>query len=138
MRSQAKQRAFSLDRQNRANRGFGLVEMITVLAIIGIMASILVPAMAGISESAKTHRCQRIAQEFAILFASSQAAGTVDFEDPSSVSEVLDQLVVGVRGSGVFFDTVFRLPNVKMADQNEAAHHLAIHEGVLIYNPREI
>lgn len=124
-------------RQKGGRCGFGLVEVITVVAILGIMTSILVPAMAGVTESANNRRCQRIAQEFAYLFSSSLVAGCPDLRDPSSVSEVLEKLVVGVRGRGVFADTVFRLPNVRLADQNGAADYLAIENQVLVYSPRD-
>ena len=117
--------------------GFGLVELLTVIAVLGIMTSILVPAMAGVSESANTRRCQRIAQEFATLYTSSIAAGCTDLDNPTSVSEVLEKLTAGVNGTGIFVDTQFRLPNVDLADQNEAAHHLSIQDGMLIYNPEE-
>jgi prepilin-type N-terminal cleavage/methylation domain-containing protein len=117
--------------------GFGLVELLTVIAVLGIMTSILVPAMAGVSESANTKRCQRIAQEFAALYMSSIAAGCTDLDNPASVSEVLEKLIAGVKGSGVFADTQFRLPNVALADQNESAHHLSIEGGLLIYSPQE-
>ncbi len=117
--------------------GFGLAEVVIVVAVLGVLTAIVVPAMASVSDNANAKRCQRIAQEFASLSNFAVASGSEELIASTSVAEALDQLVKGVSGTGVFADTIYRLPNVTLADQNEAAHHLELRDSVLIYNPKE-
>lgn len=42
----------------RANRAFTLIELLTVIAIIGILAAILIPVVGSVRESAKSSVCQ--------------------------------------------------------------------------------
>ena len=123
--------------RHRGARGFGLVEAITTIAVLGILAAILIPAFSGVTEKANNRRYQRMAQEFSMLASNAMAAGNTEISEASTVAEVLELLVTGVHGSGVFEETEFRIPNVSMADQTGAARHLVVEHGMLIYKPIE-
>ncbi|HRQ91044.1 MAG TPA: prepilin-type N-terminal cleavage/methylation domain-containing protein, partial [Bacteroidia bacterium] len=58
-----------------AKKGFSLVEMLVVIAVIGIIAAIAVPNIGKINDSAKDATYRRNAQTIASVFSSAQAAG---------------------------------------------------------------
>ena len=118
-------------------RGFGLVEVIVAVCVLGVMTAIAVPAISKVTDSGKERRNMRVAQEFAMIANNAMAAGSTAVSEASSVAEALELLVNGVEGEGIFEGTEFRLPNVSIAEQNAAAHHLILDGGILVYQPRE-
>jgi len=64
-----------VNKKNPLAAGFSLVEMLVVIAVIGIIAAIAIPNIGKINDSAKDSRKRRNAQNLASVYASAQAAG---------------------------------------------------------------
>lgn len=95
-----------------AKKGFSLVELLVVIAVIGVIAAIAIPAMSGVFENSTIAKNKRNAQTIASLYANLRAAGgTVDSPNAANIAAALSTSP-GISGSanGAFASTKFYAP----------------------------
>ncbi len=83
----------------RHPRGFSLVEMLVVIAVIGVIAGIAVPTIGNITSNADEGATKRNAQNLCSLHTAAVAAG-YDFNTEDK-SEIAAQLKTGVTGPAI-------------------------------------
>ncbi len=108
-----------LQSHHSAKAGFSLVEMLVVIAVIGIIAAIAVPNIGRINDSAKDATYRRNAQNIASVFASAQAAG-INFASASTdEADIIQAIIAGATvndNDSPFNGTYFGVPGLDATD----------------------
>ncbi len=118
------------------NGAFSLVEMLVVIAVIGILAAVAVPNIGRINDAANESKNRRNAQQLSSVCNAAQAAGH-DFVSGTDVSATVAAIVTGstiTDTSSPFFNTFFGVPNLSADEQDKSETYLSIANGMLIYN----
>ncbi len=94
----------------RVSNGFTLIEVLVVIAVIGVLAGVAVSAFTDLTERTRKEVINQNAQSLATTFSCALAAGaTFQVYDKNSVIDALTN-PAGVHGRGQFAAVVFRCP----------------------------
>ena len=121
--------------------GFSLVEMLVVIAVIGLLAAIAVPQFGKVQGAASESKNQRNAQNAVSLFMTAKVAGhnfVAAATQPTSQHHVLQAIAAGatIDDPGTpFHGTHFSLPGLNIDQIYGAQVFLAVVDGELRYNP---
>jgi prepilin-type N-terminal cleavage/methylation domain-containing protein len=115
--------------------GFSLIEMLTTIVIIGLLAAIIIPSFGNVLDSAGNAKDRRNAQQLAATSAAAVAVG-LDFVAGSDLETTVRKIVQGaVPTSDNFKDHRFQVPMGGEADIVGAMKYLSIRDGRLVVIP---
>ena len=122
----------------RRSRGFSLVELLVVIAVIGVMSAIAVPALSNINENANVSRAKSQAQDIAAMFNSGRTAGA--FTAATDVPTAMNAVGTGAEGTGGLAGSKFIVPGVSSTmnaanpEAERPSYYLAWQDGGLVYD----
>lgn len=85
-----------LNTRKSNKKGFSLVEMLVVIAVIGILTAIAIPMIGRINDQAKSAKTNRNAQAVATMFSAARAAGVTSATLGADTGAIFDNLITGV------------------------------------------
>jgi type IV pilus assembly protein PilA len=123
----------------KATGGFSLVEMLVVIAVIGIIAAIAIPNIGSINDSARKASAQRNAQSIASVLNAAIAAGaSTGFSSGTSATAIVDAAEAGVSPTdGAFSGKLFTTGEIDDSEETGAGRFLSYDAAnqQVVYNP---
>lgn len=128
----------NLQTRGFSRKGFSLVELLVVIAVIGILAAIAIPLVSNLQHKSLLAKDQRNAQNLAVMAAAAKAAGA-SLPGGPDLKEVVSALSEGIQPAlGSLSETTYRVPNLSPEDQEGAIEHLEwdVASECIIYKPK--
>ena len=122
----------------KAAHGFSLVELMTVVCILGVLTSIALPAFGSSYTQATVAQDRRNAQELANMCCAAQAAG-LDFTQGTDLDGTISRLLAGGSPKqGSFAGQIFKVAGISQPALIGARRFLTLEHGTLRYHGAEM
>jgi prepilin-type N-terminal cleavage/methylation domain-containing protein len=122
-------------KSSRCRAGFSLVEMLVVIGVIGVLASIALPVLAGpTKQSADDSRDRRNAQSLAQVYQAGHVAG-VDFLVADDLEATVERVRAGgMPNEGSMAGSSYGVPGLTVEAKNGAMRFLELRGEMLLYD----
>ncbi len=112
-------------------RGFSLVELITAIAILGVLAALVIPAIVPDFEGSKKVKSQKNARTIIELATSLRSAGVSEVDATGTPEAAVRKLISGVQGRGILHNAFFKLPEMSDAEIVNSLEFIEMRNGQL-------
>ena len=115
------------------------MELLVVIAVIGILAAIALPALTGVFNTSTNAKAHRNAQMICSVYSTARAAGASI--QGATIPAITNSLVTGVAGRTPFADTKFALSPLSPKEIGLAAQFLTYEQttgGIVHYNAANV
>lgn len=75
------------------NKGFSLVELVIVIAIMAILVGVIAPAIIKYIDKARTSKCRNDREVIRLEFEATFAGSHLDYDNPTAVEKVLNDVL---------------------------------------------
>lgn len=128
----------TVTQSGRSSRGFTLVEMLVVVAVMSVISAIAIPVLTDTNYSSNIARNNRNAQTAVMVYAAAVASGATFSSSPNDVAGVVAELNAGKYGAGNLDSSFYRMPPVDpdaKAGMMALLRYIPAEGGLIIVSP---
>ncbi len=124
----------NLLRSHSPKQGFSLMEMLIVIAVIGVITMMVVTIFGGATQAADEAKNRRNAQEIASVASAASAAGVAFLVPNNEEASILNLRDGMIASDGVFKNRIYKLPPMHETEITGAMKYLSVTESELRYD----